>query len=121
MGLIGIVLVIGCIAIAGYMIMDTYLGAPPKPRVLLTVIAIGVLGGLMIFVDYKTQPQIIHAEFTTDEVEYFTKNKMNKVTSPIKLRLKRDIYPWYSIFNRNRTDIIILPEQTKKQCEKEEK
>ncbi len=110
MGIVGIILVIASVAIIGYIILDTYLGAPPKPRTVLVVLGTAIIGVMLIFIDYSTQPTTTHAELTTGEIEFLYKSQSNKLTRPTRIRLKRNVYPWYSIFHRNKLDITIVPE-----------
>ena len=120
MGLIGILLVVASLAIAVYIIMDTYLGAPPKPKTLLVFIVIAILGGSLIFIDYHTQPEVHHAELSTSDIEFTYKDRSNRLGRPIKMKFKKNLYPWYSIFHRTRTDIEIINVEKSENEENEE-
>jgi hypothetical protein len=110
MGVVGIILVIACVAIAGYIILDTHLGAPPKPRTFIIVLLLALAGVLLIVVDYTTQPLTTHAELTTREIEFIYGKTSSKLSEPSRIKIKRNVYPWYSRFKRNTLDIIVVPE-----------
>ncbi|MBN1531513.1 MAG: hypothetical protein JXA20_02515 [Spirochaetes bacterium] len=111
MGVVGIVLVIACAAIGGFIIVDTYLGAPPKPRTFIIVLVLALLGVMLIVVDYNTQPLTTHAELSTGEIEFIYGKTSSKLSSPSRIKIKRNVYPWYSMFKRNTLDITILPDE----------
>ncbi|MCU0846414.1 MAG: hypothetical protein MUD12_00840 [Spirochaetes bacterium] len=108
MGLIGIVLLVAAISLAGFIILDTKLGSPPRPKTIIVLVCIMVIGIGLIVSDYKIPPTVQKVELTTSDMEIEIDKKTAKLLNkPIKLKIIRDVYPWYSIFNRNRIKLTI--------------
>ena len=109
MGLIGIILLVGAIAIAGFIMLDTKLGSPPRPKALLISFIFVFIGLCLIVIDYNMPPTVQRAELTTNDLEIavdkeivVNKNQIQQLNKPVKVKIIRDKYPWYSIFNRNK-------------------
>lgn len=110
MGFIGICFAIGSVAIIIYIIIDVYLGAPQKPRTLLTVLITGILGGVLIFFDYYYKPESYYIIAYANRYQYVQNNKATVMNQPIKIKILRKIYPQFIVLRRSRmyADVIHL-------------
>ncbi len=105
MGLAGIILFISAVAIALFIVVDTYLGTPPKPKALVAAIIVSLIGIVLIVWDANLEPRVSKVELTTEDIEIIEDMETDdakKVEKPVKIIVTRDVYPWYSLFNKDR-------------------
>ena len=117
MGLAGIILFIASFAIAIFIIIDTYLGTPPKPKTLGGAIITVLIGISLIYGDYNLKPRVAKVELVTDDIEIIEnvdKDEPKQINKPYKIIVTKDEYPWYSLFNKDRIRIKVFEKDEEK-------
>lgn len=102
MGVLGIILLVGSISIGGYIIMDTYLGSPPKPRTLIVTFLIALAGSAFIYSDYYYEPEIVYITAESNQYIYIKDSNESTVARPIRIRVYKKFYPWFIVLRPTR-------------------